>query len=1352
MEERAMVHGCTDSLVAAPTTTTKARPNSVTDLPISPITQELPHHPMRNSAPSLAAAIETLQIDVLSGSGSHAPSSEGGGLRGDLSEVSIDFGESTLLHGTAELTHLGLAGFLNMREHGPGFHRMKRYYCRLVGVLFYRFYTKESARDLANAHMEKEIVKVENWDGKGAIHRYSQAFKLVTPQGTYNVNADSEEEKGLWIQYANESIDAAAMQMRDCSLLPKSSVLTAASPGGLTLARPNKEKEKPPKFKGIPNCMHPTCKVRFDNTKRQHHCRNCGDSVCSDHSYHFAPLPHLPTMNGTSCPQRQCTRCFRVHRFMQHMRTMLQVFVKHRHGRKQQQQQLQHAALLSNKKKALPVSASSCGISQTDDHIEDVNRMRAAVSEADFGVSDAIQALHLHRKDSDDVYCVIVAKLLKLGVQHLPDFDFFLPQLFHLWISMEYETQLVKWMLLFRVLMTAATYHLRLATSIHWLLRATIDDSCGWGFGQRELGVPEYLKFRFAPCKVAMYNLHMLIENRTTLTFTPDADLRTMPLQAELLQVYIDRILHLQEYDSGNKRLNLPTPDLALPSPMSSTRGGPVPLGPFFNAFAACTFPIHWTDLPYRPRLGPRDASVEQKVFLAQVEFIDQLGDLAENLRHCPRSERKKALPMELEKIPLPTAAYYPLTPVDEPLHRFVHVCIKEGTVFTTKARAPTLVWFEVESVDVAPETLWLSQTRPSAPLVCDDAPPHRQSMDHDAIDNVLRDERLLTSLRHIHNNGDDDDDTDDVVQVSIKVPLSNGSTAKLRRSGSLVSHANQAYSDELIHAAEADATRAPMDLSTLTNPHHTNHHHGGGGGPPMLGSSQFPRSKGSIKLELLPTDVEKLSTEQLETIADKLLQHLVAHPPPRRALDQHVTSHHTPVRRASTPTTSTVLESKHPALGRLTVEAIKESMEKMKKNFLHDDDDWDVRHAFTGSDGIATLLEMQVAHNEQHATWLGSELLHNHLIQPVPPPSSGLNIGGGRDYYDDIVFQNDHATLFVVTLKPDQDTSLHVVNDFTGRSTIVGRQSTRPTRYTSSQMGTRGDDTHEESLMLPPMSHMDRMDPDKVMLYMQTLQHAIEAYVMPPDERDRAVGTWQLLQDQLDVICNYVREKQVQRHNQVKNMFGEGADDKRKRMRESSTHASTYKAKWDIKAMIIKSNDDLRQEVLCLQLIRQFRDIFNSAELDLWLYPYGIIATSASTGIIEVILNATSLSSLKGSPGYTNLNQHFITVYGGLDTPAYKTAMGNFVRSMAAYSLVCYILRIKDRHNGNIMLDADGHLIHIDYGFMLGIQPGGRFSLEQRVPFKLTTEMVDAMGGTQSEYFREFVTLLIQGFLALRV
>jgi phosphatidylinositol 4-kinase len=112
--------------------------------------------------------------------------------------------------------------------------------------------------------------------------------------------------------------------------------------------------------------------------------------------------------------------------------------------------------------------------------------------------------------------------------------------------------------------------------------------------------------------------------------------------------------------------------------------------------------------------------------------------------------------------------------------------------------------------------------------------------------------------------------------------------------------------------------------------------------------------------------------------------------------------------------------------------------------------------------------------------------------------------------------------------------------------------------------------------------------------------------------------------------------------------------------------------------------------------------------------------------------------------------------------------AQDAFIRSLAAYSLILYLVQIKDRHNGNIMFDDAGHIIHIgrdfaahiftsifihcskDFGFILDIAPGG---IEfEASPFKLTTEMISIMDGDSSTpAYKLFSELIVKSYLAVR-
>ncbi|KAF6767202.1 Phosphatidylinositol 3-/4-kinase, catalytic domain protein [Kalmanozyma brasiliensis GHG001] len=182
--------------------------------------------------------------------------------------------------------------------------------------------------------------------------------------------------------------------------------------------------------------------------------------------------------------------------------------------------------------------------------------------------------------------------------------------------------------------------------------------------------------------------------------------------------------------------------------------------------------------------------------------------------------------------------------------------------------------------------------------------------------------------------------------------------------------------------------------------------------------------------------------------------------------------------------------------------------------------------------------------------------------------------------------------------------------------------------------------------------------------------------------------------------------------------------------------------------AAIFKVGDDCRQDVLALQVIAMFKNVYTTVGIDLYLNPYRVTATGPGCGVIDVVPNATSRDEM-GRAKINHLLTFFIGKYGNTDSIAFQRARMNFIQSMAAYSVVCHILQIRDRHNGNMMIDGDGHLVHIDFGFLFDIGPGGmRF---EPYSFKLSHEMIDVMGGPGSQGFRMFEELVVKAFLAAR-
>lgn len=261
---------------------------------------------------------------------------------------------------------------------------------------------------------------------------------------------------------------------------------------------------------------------------------------------------------------------------------------------------------------------------------------------------------------------------------------------------------------------------------------------------------------------------------------------------------------------------------------------------------------------------------------------------------------------------------------------------------------------------------------------------------------------------------------------------------------------------------------------------------------------------------------------------------------------------------------------------------------------------------------------------------------------------------------------------------------------------------------------------------------------------------------------KTRIIDSMQNMQERFGNTQEAAGERKLSNDMKVAGLsyLGEDWNSKKERIRKESKFG--HIENWDLFSMIAKTGDDLAQEAFACQLIHLMANIWYQDKVKVWVKRMKILVTSISTGLVETITNAVSVHSIKKAfekdlldngkvpeNGVITLKDHFKRMFGDENSERYNRAQENFSISLAAYSVICYILQIKDRHNGNIMLDSEGHIVHIDFGFLLSNSPGS-VGFES-APFKLTQEYVDVLGGINSYHYKKFKTLTKEAFKSLR-
>ena len=239
---------------------------------------------------------------------------------------------------------------------------------------------------------------------------------------------------------------------------------------------------------------------------------------------------------------------------------------------------------------------------------------------------------------------------------------------------------------------------------------------------------------------------------------------------------------------------------------------------------------------------------------------------------------------------------------------------------------------------------------------------------------------------------------------------------------------------------------------------------------------------------------------------------------------------------------------------------------------------------------------------------------------------------------------------------------------------------------------------------------------------------------------------------------------------------------------------------------LLYKHDDDLRQETFAVQFIRTCDRMLKASGLDMQLLTFQCIPVGTKRGFVEWVPGSVPLSEIcqpfagtlllgdrqesvsvdseSNNDSPTMLGKGGTTKYDSLrrlggqqngslrnlggvssrlalnpiqdylrgvaydrDAPFLirRSVMDRYIKSCAGYCVITYILGVGDRHLDNLLLHQSGSFFHCDFSFILGSDP------KKHLPMRITEDMVNGMGGKDSDNFAKFLSLVGAAFLALR-